>query len=94
MAESKPVLDEVMALMKKQPSWSFSVEGHTDSVGAAAYNLNLSKRRAAAVVGWLTAAGIDGKRLSSTGHGKEKPVASNETPPGRALNRRVELVKK
>jgi outer membrane protein OmpA-like peptidoglycan-associated protein len=93
-AESKPVLDEVVGLLKKQPTWKLSIEGHTDAEGQDAYNLDLSKRRAAAVVKWLTTAGIDAKRLGSQGFGKTKPVASNDTAAGRALNRRVELVKR
>jgi OOP family OmpA-OmpF porin len=68
------------------------VDGHTDNVGAAEYNQQLSQRRAAAVAGRLTAKfGIPAKRMTTRGFGEEKPVADNSTPTGRALNRRVEV---
>jgi outer membrane protein OmpA-like peptidoglycan-associated protein len=57
------------------------------------YNLDLSQRRAAAVKSYLQAGGVNGSRLSTVGFGASRPVASNETPVGRALNRRVELVR-
>jgi outer membrane protein OmpA-like peptidoglycan-associated protein len=93
VAESKPVLDEVVEVMKKHPDWRFSLEGHTDSVGKDDYNLDLSNRRAAAVVRWLSENGIEASRLESVGKGETAPTASNETVPGRALNRRVEIVR-
>jgi outer membrane protein OmpA-like peptidoglycan-associated protein len=72
----------------------FLIEGHTDSTGDAAHNIDLSKRRAEAVKSVLVAQfGIDGARLSTAGLGATKPVASNDTPAGRAENRRVEFVR-
>ena len=70
-----------------------TVEGHTDNVGGADYNQNLSEKRAAAVKDFLVKAGIEAARLNSAGFGMLKPVASNESSFGRAQNRRVELVK-
>ena len=90
-AESKPVLDEVVAALQKHPDWRFRVEGHTDDKGDDAYNLELSARRAAAVVAWLGAAGVDAGRFESQGNGESSPVADNKEPAGRALNQRVEM---
>ena len=65
------------------------VEGHTDNVGNADYNKKLSGRRAESVMKWLTGHGVDKKRLSSQGYGKDEPIDTNETDAGRANNRRV-----
>jgi outer membrane protein OmpA-like peptidoglycan-associated protein len=67
------------------------IEGHTDNVGAAAYNKGLSQRRAASVMSWLVAHGIDAARLSSAGFGLELPIADNDSEEGRRVNRRVEF---
>jgi outer membrane protein OmpA-like peptidoglycan-associated protein len=91
--ESKPTLDKIVALLKAEPGWKLTIEGHTDSTASAEYNQRLSERRAAAVSSYLAAAGIDGSRLSSVGYGATRPVAANDTPLGRAQNRRVELTK-
>ena len=91
--ESKTVLDEITALLKENKDWKMTVEGHTDNVGGADYNQNLSEKRAAAVRDFLVKAGIEAARLNSAGFGMSKPVASNESTFGRAQNRRVELVK-
>ena len=73
---------------------NFLIEGHTDSTGDAAHNLELSQRRAEAVKTVLVSQfGIDGARLTTLGLGATKPVASNATPQGRAENRRVEFVR-
>jgi OOP family OmpA-OmpF porin len=67
------------------------IAGHTDSTGSAAYNQELSERRATAVADRLTGAlGIDSARVSSKGYGEAEPIASNSTDAGRAANRRVE----
>jgi len=73
-------------------AFRFSVEGHTDSVGAPEYNDELSKRRAAAVEQFLVSFGVPGARLSAVGRGESEPVAPNETSTGRQRNRRVELI--
>jgi OmpA-OmpF porin, OOP family len=92
--ESKPIIDQVAAMLKGNPGLSLSVEGHTDSTGTPEKNKVLSEQRAKAVVAALVAAGIDSARLSAVGYGQEKPIADNSTEDGRAKNRRVELVKR
>ncbi len=94
LPDSKPQLDQVLALLKQDPSLSLSVEGHTDDTGTAERNRTLSTARATSVVAALTGQGIDAKRLSAAGFGQDKPVADNGTEAGRAKNRRVDLVKK
>lgn len=92
--ESKPTLQEIANLMTQNPKWNLYVVGHTDNVGTYKYNLDLSERRADAVVKALTTEfGVPGGRLNSTGIGSIAPVASNDTEEGRTKNRRVELVK-
>ena len=92
--DSEPTLRQVAAVMQAQAGLKLSVEGHTDSTNTAAYNLDLSRRRAQAVVAWLVKNGVAAARLTSEGYGSSKPVADNNSPQGRALNRRVELVEK
>jgi OmpA-OmpF porin, OOP family len=92
-AESKECLDEVVKLLRANPTWRMQIEGHTDNVGAKAANQTLSEQRAAAVVAWLTANGIEKSRLTSRGFGDSTPVADNTTEEGRSKNRRVALKK-
>jgi OOP family OmpA-OmpF porin len=92
--ESKPIVEQIVQMLKDNPDLEVSVEGHTDSVGSPKPNKTLSDNRAKAVVKAIVAQGIDTKRLSSVGHGQDKPIADNTTEEGRAKNRRVELVKK
>jgi outer membrane protein OmpA-like peptidoglycan-associated protein len=92
--ESKPIIDQVVVLLKDNPGLKVSVEGHTDSMGTPANNKTLSQQRAQSVVNTLVTAGIDSKRLSAAGWGQEKPMADNKTEEGKAKNRRVEIVKK
>jgi len=93
--ESFKLLDNVVELLKRYPEVGpVSVEGHTDNVGSRAYNLDLSKRRAQAVVDYLISKGIDAGRLESEGFGFDKPVAPNDSPLGRAKNRRTEFILK
>ncbi|PID36097.1 MAG: hypothetical protein CR993_06995 [Rhodobacterales bacterium] len=80
------------AHLKKYPNSTVQVIGHTDNVGAAAYNLNLSRQRAAAVSGVLVSNGVPASRLATVGRGEDQPVASNLTAAGRAQNRRVEII--
>jgi OOP family OmpA-OmpF porin len=92
--ESKPALDEIAKLLKDNASLKVYAVGHTDNVGALAGNMDLSKRRAAAVVLALTTQyGIAATRLQSFGAGPYAPISSNDSEDGRTLNRRVELVK-
>jgi OOP family OmpA-OmpF porin len=72
--------------------FSFSVEGHTVSVGSESYNANLSEERAAAVKAFLMAQGVPEQQLATIGHGERQPVASNESDAGRQRNRRVEVI--
>lgn len=86
------LLDEVGAVLTKNPDVGpVLIEGHTDNVGSRDANMSLSKRRAMAVVKYLTGKGIAPKRLRSEGYGFDKPIATNDTPLGRAKNRRTEF---
>ncbi len=91
--ESKPVLDEVLGVLKGEPGWKVTIEGHTDSTGGDSHNLELSQRRADSVKAYLVAGGITADRLQTKGYGESRPVADNATELGRAQNRRVELVR-
>jgi outer membrane protein OmpA-like peptidoglycan-associated protein len=78
--------------MTEHPEFTkLSVEGHTDSRGNANHNLDLSRRRAASVMKWLTERGIAKARLESKGFGMTKPIDSNDSDTGRQNNRRVEF---
>lgn len=93
--ESEPVLSEIAEVLRRNPTWSLNVEGHTDSIGGDSYNLDLSRRRSAAVKQALTTRyKIDVARLQTSGYGAARPKDRNDTMEGRARNRRVELVKK
>ncbi|HYE89449.1 MAG TPA: OmpA family protein [Terriglobales bacterium] len=88
-----PILEAVAATLKQQPSMKIHVAGHTDAVGDAAKNQDLSERRAAAVKKALVDTyGADEARIGTKGWGVEQPIADNGTDEGRALNRRVEIV--
>ena len=91
--DGKPIIAQVLKLLQDNPDLKLAVNGHTDTVGTRSYNLNLSEKRAAAVVDALVATGISRSRLSSGGFGPDQPIADNDTEKGRAKNRRVELVK-
>lgn len=85
-------LNDVAQVIKAYAARPVRVEGHTDSIASDDYNQSLSERRAASVVTWLTGHGVEKNRLASAGFGEKKPVATNDTPAGRQLNRRVEVV--
>jgi OmpA-OmpF porin, OOP family len=92
--ESAAALQEISKLLSGDPKLKVYVVGHTDNVGSLAANIDLAKRRAAAVVLSLTTQyAVPAARLQSFGNGPYAPVASNDSEDGRALNRRVELVK-
>ena len=91
--ESLPTLKNILAILEASPDLKFSIEGHTDNQGNKAINQPLSERRAAAVKAWLEGKGIAADRLQSKGWGDSKPIDKNDTPEGRANNRRVEFVK-
>jgi OmpA-OmpF porin, OOP family len=92
--ESAPVIQSIAKGLETNPNLKLLIEGYTDSVGNADHNLDLSKRRAAAVKTVLVAQfKVDAARLNTAGLGAAKPIDSNDTPQGRAQNRRVEFVK-
>jgi len=94
LPESKPQLDEIGRALSDQPKLALVIEGHTDSVGVADSNQVLSERRANAVRDYLiTNSKVAPGRLTAVGYGSSRPIAANDTPEGRAHNRRVELVK-
>lgn len=88
---SNPALRQLLEALQENASMRVTIEGHTDSDGTDAYNLDLSARRAKAVVDWLVKEGIAADRLVSAGKGEAAPVASNDTADGKSLNRRVEV---
>lgn len=89
--DSLKVLDGVATELAEFPKVNVEVQGHTDATGVPAANLKLSQARAETVVKYLIGKGVDASRLTAKGYGKDKPIASNKTKDGRALNRRVEL---
>jgi len=92
LKESDTILTAVAKVLKDHPEIKrVRVEGHTDNKGAPAYNKDLSNKRAASVVAWLTKNGIAKDRLVSQGFGQEKPIDTNDTDEGRQNNRRVEF---
>src|SRR5947207_11068054 len=92
--ESEPTLKEIAEVLRRHRDWKLRIAGHTDGIGGDEQNLDLSKRRAAAVQGALVKRyGIAEVRLSTTGFGKSQPKDTNDTLEGRAHNRRVELMK-
>lgn len=89
-----PILQTLADLMKKDPSLKIEVAGHTDNTGNTAANQTLSEKRANTVKKTLTDKyGVDASRLNAKGYGSEQPIAGNGEDAGRAINRRVELVK-
>ena len=89
---AEKVLIEMVKLMKNNPDLKIEIQGHTDNTGSADHNLDLSTRRAETVKKFLLLYGVDGLRMAPKGYGEEKPVATNDTEEGRAMNRRVELI--
>lgn len=85
-------LTDVASVIKAYANRPARVLGHTDSVASDEYNQSLSERRARSVVDWLAGNGVERSRLAPTGYGEKQPVATNDTPAGRQLNRRVEVV--
>lgn len=89
--DSTPALEAVLGLINNHPGSRWIIAGHTDNQGNSAHNQTLSQNRAAAVIAWLKAHGVDPSRLAPQGFGATRPVADNATANGRALNRRVEI---
>ncbi len=88
---SYPLLESIAAVAARCPDARIEVAGHTDSSGAAAFNLRLSQQRADAVRSYLIAAGVNPGRLEARGYGETRPIASNDYGAGRATNRRIEF---
>lgn len=88
--KSKPELDKLVRLLKANPALRLEISGHTDDVGDDKRNLDLSQKRANAVRDYLTAAGIDPKRLETKGYGETRPVVPNASDEARQQNRRME----
>ena len=84
-------LDRLVELLQNNPTLSVELGGHTDNTGTAEANKKLSEARAKAVYGYLVSNSIAASRLSFQGYGESRPVATNDTPEGRAENRRVEM---
>jgi OOP family OmpA-OmpF porin len=92
LADSDGLLDRLVATIQRCPDAVVEVGGHTDSDGTPAKNLDLSKARAEAVVGYLASAGVLRERLTAAGYGETRPIASNSTPEGKVQNRRIEFI--
>lgn len=90
--DSEAILDEVLLVLRRNPYYEIEVSGHTDIIGADAYNVKLSRKRSESVIAYLAKRGIDQKRLRVKYHGSEQPVTTNETEEGRQQNRRVEFL--
>ncbi|QCO67751.1 OmpA family protein [Luteimonas yindakuii] len=86
-----PVLNNVANTLRQYEQTVIEVAGHTDNVGAAAYNQQLSERRAQAVAQYLSGQGVNQQRIITVGAGMTRPIADNSTDAGRAQNRRVEI---
>lgn len=82
----------VAGSLMRYPNSTIEVVGHTDNVGSAAYNQDLSQRRAVSVANILRDSGVPNGRISAYGRGEDQPIASNLSPDGRAQNRRVEII--
>ena len=90
-SEAHPMLDEAVIILKKNPKIKVEIDGHTDNIGPAEYNMMLSERRAKAIMKYFVDHGVNADRLTIKGFGLTKPAVSNDTKEGRAKNRRVEL---
>ena len=90
-SQSYPMLDEIVDILNQYPDYDVRLAGHTDNVGGDEYNQQLSQSRVDAVMAYLENKGIPAHRLEAMGYGKTKPIATNNTAIGRALNRRVEV---
>jgi outer membrane protein OmpA-like peptidoglycan-associated protein len=89
--ESRDTLRELANNFRQYPDEEINVEGHTDNVGSDDYNQRLSEQRAGSVRDYLVDQDVPDRRVTATGFGKTQPKASNDTPEGRQLNRRVEI---
>lgn len=91
LKKSYPILNEIAKVFIDNPTYIIEVQGHTDNVGNAEVNMNLSEKRAQAVRDYLIKAGVQAERMTAHGYGSTEPIADNSTKAGRAKNRRVEF---
>ena len=89
--EFYPILDEVVTVLANNPELKVEIKGHTDNSGFLEFNQKLSENRAKAIIEYFIKEGINPKRLSAKGFGPSQPLYTNDTPEGRAKNRRIEL---
>ncbi len=85
-------LDNIEDILKRNSGLVIRIEGHTDDIGSAKYNIDLSGKRAHAIKDYLVGKGIEPSRITTRGLGYAQPIADNDTPEGRALNRRAEII--
>jgi OOP family OmpA-OmpF porin len=85
-----PLFDNAVLVMERNPALTVMIEGHTDNIGPAAYNMKLSERRAQSVKDYMVKMGVDPARMETVGFGESDPADTNDTEEGRAFNRRVE----
>jgi OOP family OmpA-OmpF porin len=90
---SKRILDLVYRSLNNNPEVEVKISGHTDAIASEEYNLDLSRRRAESVKRYLAQRGIAPDRIETEGYGESQPIATNETPEGRAQNRRIEIIR-
>ena len=90
--EAVKILDGAVAKLQADPAINVTIEGHTDSIGTSEYNLALGERRSNSVRDYLTMRGIAANRMRTVSYGEERPVATNDTAAGRAMNRRAHLL--
>jgi len=88
---SRAALRDMTNVFEQYPNTTIAVQGYTDSTGSASYNERLSERRADSVASYMESLGIRGSRIDTIGYGESRPRATNNTPTGRQLNRRVEI---
>ena len=91
--ESMGTLNMIMKVMNNNPDLKFEIDGYTDNSGDSKHNMELSQQRADAIKAQLVSMGIDASRLTTKGEGATNPISTNDTPEGKANNRRVEFVK-
>lgn len=91
-SEAKPLLDKILALAKKHPTSIIRIVGYSDNTGNEKINLSLSQQRAEGIKNWLISEGVSSKQLKTFALGAREPIANNDTPEGRQLNRRVEIL--
>lgn len=91
-SKSESTLDDLIKILNKYPDTNLEIQGHTDNKGTDTYNQGLSERRAVSVSNYVSSHGINSRRVTTVGFGKNSPKYSNDTESGRAQNRRVEFL--